>query len=267
MALDALRSTLRHDQAPAAPVAEPGQPAFIAADPTVAIGTDAAVHGCPTCGRAIPRGAGRCDGCGQRLVLDVPLARASTLVGSGLVAGILATLLVVNLFAPPAAPAAADDRGSGPGSGETGTAGALVVPAGAAAALRGTTAINGRLVAQATPLAKAIAAKRFTTGDVVKVLRQMSIDARAGAGMVKAFATWPEAVGQQAALAAFYDELTGKIETGLSASVRSSAAYKNAAKAVLASLREIPALDADGRVLASQFGLDLVQVAIPEAAR
>ena len=267
MAFDALRSTLRRDQVPTTPVDGLGQPAFVAADPTVAVATDTAVHGCPTCGRTIPRGAGRCDGCGQRLVLDVPLGRASTFAGSGLLAGILVTLLLVNLFAPPASPVASDDAGTSAGSGQGGTAGTLVVPAGAAAALRGTTAINGRLVAQATPLAKAVAAKSFATGDVVKVLRQMSIDTRAGAGMVKAFATWPEAAGQQAALAAFYDDLTGEIDSGLSSSVRSTAAYKKAAKAILTTLGEIAALDANSRVLASQAGLDLVPVAIPEAAR
>ena len=267
MAFDALRSTLRRAPAVATDAAgfEGGAP--IAADPTVDGGIDTVVFGCPGCGRTIARGSHRCDECGQRLFMDVPVGRASRLAGGGAVAGILATLLLVNLFAPPAPPVSADDALNGSAAGGNGAAVTLAVPAGAAAALRGTTALNGRLVAAAEPLAAALAAKSFDPGDVVNVLRGMSVDTRAGAGMVKALGTWPEAANQQATLAAFYAELASKLDRGLSASVHSGAAYRKSATTILETLGKIASLDAGARALAAQAGLDLPPVTIPAEAR
>ncbi len=74
-------------------------------------------------------------------------------------------------------------------------AAAAEIPTGAVAALRGTTALNGRLADEATALRKALDAKKFKTGDVQKVLRRMAIDARAGVGMLTSLAAWPEAAG------------------------------------------------------------------------
>jgi len=103
------------------------------------------------------------------------------------------------------------------------------------------------------------------TADVAKILRRMNIDTRAGAGMVKLFAAWPEAAGQHAALAAFYDRLGGQIDAGLANSVKSGNAYRKTAKAVLATLGQIPPLDADARTLAAQAGVELVPVTFPAA--
>src|SRR6187401_2853158 len=113
------------------------------------------------------------------------------------------------------------------------------------AAIRGTTAINGRLAAEAGPLSKALDGKPFNTAAVVKVLRRMAIDTRAGAGMLKAMAVWPEAAGQQAALQAFYEDLGRRIDNGLAASVNSAGSYKKAAKGIVAALKDVPGLDAD----------------------
>jgi hypothetical protein len=135
------------------------------------------------------------------------------------------------------------------------------------AAIRGTTAINGRLAAEAGPLSKALAAKPFNTNGVVKVLRRMAIDTRAGAGMLKAMALWPEAAGQQAALQAFYEDLGRRIDTGLSASVNSAGSYKKAAKGIVTALKDVPGLDADARALAALGGLELPAVTMPEAIR
>ena len=65
----------------------------------------------------------------------------------------------------------------------------------------------------------------------------MAIDARAGVGMLGSLAAWPEAAGQQAALQAFYADLQRQIDGGLNASVRSTGAYKKAAKAILVDAR------------------------------
>ena len=141
---------------------------------------------------------------------------------SGAAGGILVTLLLVNVFAPARPATAAPAEAAAGGTGGTGTAATLDIPTAAAAALRGTTAINARLAAEAEPLAAALDAKRLNTSAVQKVLRRMSIDTRAGAGMVKTFTGWPEAAGQQAALAAFYEELGGQIDKGLGASLKST---------------------------------------------
>ncbi|MEO5966356.1 MAG: hypothetical protein ABIR11_12890 [Candidatus Limnocylindrales bacterium] len=264
MAFDALRSTLRRAPTPA----DMDELGDIASDPTVDGGIDAVAFGCPSCGRTIARGAGRCDGCGQLLLFDVPARRALSLAGGGVVAGILVTTLLVNVFAPAAPSVVANDpAGAVTAIRGTGTTGSATIPTGAAAALRGTTAINGRLAADAEPLAAASTAKSVKPTEIVKILRRMSIDARAGAGMLKPLAAWPEAAGQQAALAAFYVDLTGQIDKGLGASMKSGDAYRRTAKSILATLAQIAALDADARTLAGQAGLDLVPITIPDAIR
>ncbi len=266
MAFGALRSTFRRggDAPPALDDGSPVEFAPGAADATADGGIDAVAFGCPSCGRTLARGVSRCDGCGQRLLFDVPLDRAARLVGAGAAGGILLTLVLVNLFAP-ARPVTTSpsDAVAGIGAGGTGTAVTLEIPTAAAAALRGTTAINARLAAEASPLAAALDAKRLNTTAVQKVLRRMSIDTRTGAGMVRTFTGWPEAVGQQAALAAFYEELGGQIDKGLAASLKSTDAYRKAAKAVLATLGEIPSIDASARELAVRGGLELIPVTFP----
>jgi len=279
MAFAALRSTLRRPAAtPGAYVAVSGAPpvafgsaadqyAPVFADPVAGGDTDGQAFNCPSCGRTLTRGARRCEDCGQRLILDVPMHRAAILSGGGALGGILVTVLLVNLFAPPAAPTApvADPSTTGQGTGLAPVA--LDIPSGAMAAIRGTTAINGRLAAEAAPLAKALGGKSFNTSEVIKVLRRMAIDTRAGAGMLKAMAVWPEAAGQQAALQAFYEDLAGRIDSGLGASVNSTSAYKRAAKNIIATLKDVPGLDADARGLAAMGGLELPAVTIPAALR
>jgi hypothetical protein len=283
MAFAALRSSLRRPTATpdapiAASVAMSGAPAVafgsaadqyapVFADPVAGGDIDGQAFNCPSCGRTLTRGARRCEDCGQRLVLDVPMRRAALLAGGGALGGILVTVLMVNLFAPPAArtPAAADPSTTGQGTGLVPVA--LDIPSGAMAAIRGTTAINGRLAAEATPLAKALDGKSFNTSEVIKVLRRMAIDTRAGAGMLKAMAVWPEAAGQQAALQTFYDDLARRIDGGLGASVNSTSAYKRVAKNIIATLKDVPGLDADARGLAAMGGLELPAVTIPAALR
>jgi hypothetical protein len=263
MAFSALRSTFRRGAAlpPALDDGSPVEFAPGAVDATADGGIDAVAFACPSCGRTLARGAAKCDGCGQRLLLDVPLDRAGKLAGSGAAAGMLVTLLLVNVFAParPAAQAPVETTGTG-----NGTAATLDIPTAAAAALRGTTTINARLAAEAKPLAAALEAKRLNTSAVQKVLRRMSIDTRAGAGMVRTLTAWPEAAGQQAALAAFYDELGGQIDRGLGASLKRTDAWKKTAKAVLATLGEVPAIDASARDLAVKGNLELIPVTFPD---
>ncbi len=195
------------------------------------------------------------------------MARASILAGAGLVVGLLVGGLGMALLLPRDSSLPAVSAASG-GPGSTGAAAiGVTVPASAGAALRGTTALNGRLAAEAEPLARAVAAKPFHTSDVIRVLRRMGNDVRAASRMVAALGAWSQAAGQQAALSAFYAELGEEIEGALAASVNSKGAYKAAAKKVIATLADVPGLDLDARVLADAAGLALPVVTIPEALR
>jgi hypothetical protein len=266
MAFSALRSTFRRrdDERPELPDGSPVEFAPGAVDATADGGVDAVAFGCPSCGRTLTRGSAKCDGCGQRLLLDVQIGRAARFVGAGAAGGILLTLLLVNVFAParPATNASTDVTAGG--SGGTGTAATLEIPTAVAAALRGTTALNARLAAEAEPLSAALDAKRLDTTAIQKVFRRMSVDTRAGAGMVKTFTGWPEAVGQQAALAAFYERLGGQIDKGLGASLKSSDAYRKATKAILATLGEVRGIDASARALAAEGDVELMPVTFPD---
>lgn len=220
--------------------------------------------GCPSCGRAIQRGTSRCPGCGQRLLLDVPARKASMLVGSGALAGFIVGGLLLGVVLPRVT-AGGTPAGLGPAA--SAAAGAVVVPANAAAALRGTTILNGRLAAQAEPLAAALAAETFPVTDVVKTLRQMSSDTRAASAMVKSLATWTDASTQQASLASFYDELSSEIKAALDASVSSKGTYKETTRAVLGTLGRVVSLDASARTLAGGTDIQLPAVTIPAVLR
>ncbi len=217
---------------------------------------------CPGCGEPIAKGARRCASCGRRFMLGVPAGRASLLVGAGMLAGLVVGGLVVGIALP------RDAATAGVGPAASNAAPSFVpVSANAAAALRGTTALNGRLASEAEPLSAALAETSFPVQDVVKVLRRMSSDARAATAMVGSLADWPQATSHQTQLQAFYDQLTGEINTGLGASVTSADAYKGSARAILATLRSIVGLDATARELAAQSGITLPEVAIPAALR
>jgi hypothetical protein len=258
MALQSLRSAIGRFGDPATVTAEAGAPA----DPMTAGGTDTEVHGCPGCGRTIPKGSRRCDGCGMRLLRDVPARTASMFLGVGLVAGFVAGAALIAVTAPrqpdPADAAAVGTRPAGP------TAVPLDVASSGLAALRGTTTLNGRLAAEAGPLVRALETKRLDVGEVVAILRRMSADTRAASAMVGALDVWSEAAQQQAALSSFYATLSAEINAALSASVESEQAYRASAKRVLGILGQVPALDAASRDLAAEIDAELPLVIIPD---
>ena len=240
---------------------------FRSDSPTSAAGGPAAraawqVAHCPGCGEPITKEARRCAACGRQFMVGVPTGTASLLVGAGMLVGLVFGGLLVGIALP------RDAATAGVGPAASNAAPTFVpVSANAAAALRGTTALNGRLASEAEPLSEALAETSFPVQDVVKVLRRMSSDARAATAMVGSLGDWPWAISHQTQLQAFYDQLTGEINAGLGASVTSAAAYRESTRAILATLRSIVDLDATSRELAAQSGITLPQIAIPAALR
>lgn len=252
--------TVPHGWTPLDPATAPGPAAALTA---VAASTgapatgDAATGRCPSCGRAITKGTRRCEGCGTRLLLEVPARKASMLVGAGALAGLVVGGVVFGI-ALPRSPAAAATDPAAAASGQP-----FHVTGNMAAALRGTTSLNGRLAAQADELSAALGAESFPVQDVVQVLRRMSTDTRSAAAMVKSLDSWPDAASQQAALASFYDDLATELDAGLAASTTSAGSYKATTQTILASLAKVVDLDAQARVLASAAGIQLPAVTIP----
>ena len=179
------------------------------------------------------------------------------LIGAGALAGLVVGGLVFGI-ALPRSPAAATTDPAAAASGQP-----FHVTGNMAAALRGTTALNGRLAAQADELSAALTAESFPVQDVVQVLRRMSTDTRAAAAMVKSLDTWPDAASQRAALTSFYDELSTELDAGLAASTTSAGSYKATTQSILATLTQVSDLDAQARVLAGAAGIQLPAVTIP----
>ena len=218
---------------------------------------------CPSCTRPLVRGSRHCAGCGALLVFEVRASRAGAIAGTGLLVGLIVGGLGATVFLPRDAAPAASAAVAGPGASGDAVIG-VTVTGSAGAALRGTTALNGRLAAEAGSLADAVAAKSFPTADVVRILRRMSADVNAGAGMVPALEGWPAASQHQVALEEFYADLADEIDRGLAASVNSAGQYKKAARGVLAALSRMPALDAAARTLADTAGMEMPVVVIPD---
>jgi hypothetical protein len=262
MALQGLRRTFTNRGA-----AESGE-ARVSADSAASSATKpVATFTCPNCNRTIDRGTKRCEACGQRLILDVPAGKAARLAGAGVVAGFMVGGILVGLTLPrtsaPASTAGTDQAGNGTGNGSLNAN----VPVAALAALRGTEALNGRLAARADDLATALDTKSFPVGDVIPVLRRISQDTRAGAGMVKSFAGWTDASDHQAALGTFYQTLGGQIDDALAISPSDTNGVKSATQNIMKTLMSIPGLDEEAQVLATQAGTDLPPITIPSSLK
>lgn len=196
---------------------------------------------------------------GPRMVLGVAAGKAAQLIGAGAVAGFIVGAVLVGV-ALPRQPAVAGSPGAG-----TASVAPFVVPGDAAAALRGTTTLNGRLAGEADALSTALAAKAFPVNDVVRVMRRMTINVRAASAMVSSLGDWPDAAAQQAALSAFYDELTTEIDDALAQSVTNAGAYQAATQRIMTTLAKVRDLDTEARALAAGADITLPDVTIPDS--
>jgi hypothetical protein len=248
---------------------------------TLAIGEiDQTVFDCPKCSRPLALGVRRCPGCGTRLAMGVPLSKASVFVLLGLMAGFLAgggTGLLVGLSRPAAAtiptggvlpspaPLASATVGStvGPGSSvapissTAPTTGTGSLPTSIQAALAQASTMNGRFAAAGSSLAEILTTGSFDASAVAQALRSVSADSLYASQVAGRVSAWPDtqAIGDD--LATAYGRIHEIAEEALVASVRNEAAYRQAARDMLAELSSLRAVDIRLAELAAANGVTL----------
>lgn len=230
---------------------------------------DTDIFNCPRCSRPLAVGNSRCAGCGLRMVAGVPLIRVSGFVAVGLVLGlvlgggvvaavtmlpraadrpvaqvrttVLPSVVPVAPVAPSAAPPIVDPA----------------IPASAVSALRQSTTLNLRLLADADRLAAALRADRPSGAEIAPLLRGLASTASFGDRLAPAVAEWADAGAVSQGLSAFYAAVGRVAQEGLAASVLNSRAYVDAGKRMLRVLDQITDLDAASRALAATADIEL----------
>jgi hypothetical protein len=240
------------------------------------------VFDCPNCTRPLAIGVRRCPGCGTRLVLGIPLTKASVFVALGLAMGIAfggAVSFALTLARAPATgapaiavlpsqPATAGDGGIAPTTSPTtvpsiSSGPAAEIPPISRSALSQALSVNGRLAAGAAALRAALAAHEFDASTVAETLRSLSGDSVFGQQLAGRLAYWPDATTVGRNLDRLYDAVHQTATDWLVASIRDEAAYHAAAIAMLDVLNGLTAADAEASVLAGRFGLTAAPSAAP----
>ena len=261
--------------------AEPVPEPIVAPAESIAIGEiDQTVFDCPKCGRPLAMGARRCPGCRTRLVMGVPMSKASVIGGGGLLVGLLfgASAGVAIGFAsrsavaPPAPPVVIPSTApigggggtlatpvpipsvpSGGGGGSTGSG----MPAVSRSALTQAITVNEHLHGAAASLSAAINARSFDASEVAQTLRAISAETVYAQQLAVAVAGWSGSAEAGGRLSAAYAEIHDAAAEALIASVRNEAAYRGAAKSMVALLAQVRSVDAELRDLAAANGVAL----------
>jgi hypothetical protein len=236
----------------------------------MAIGeADANIFDCPRCQRPIAIGVSRCGGCGLRMVGRVPLTTVSGFIAAGLVMGVLigggAVMGMTALTRPVDKPVAQAPTNVTPVSPSAAPVAPSVpapvvnpgIPASAVSALRQSTILNQRLLADADKLAAALRAGSPSGAEIAPLLRTMASTASFGDRLAPAVADWPDGAAVSQSLTTFYAAVGRIAEDGLSASVQNGRAYADAGKRMLSVLAQISDLDAASRALAASADLEL----------
>ena len=245
-----------------------------------AIGTpDANIFLCPRCSRPLAVGVSKCAGCGTRLVAGVPLLKVIGFVGLGLVVGLaigggilgVLTLAGGSAAATVAAPAVTVVPSAAAVPSVIGAASAApqpsaappdpAVPAAALTALRRSTTVTQRLLADADLLARALAGNDPSPAEIAPLLRNLAATASLGDGVASTVGTWDEAGDVSGELASFYASIDRVAQDALTASITNGRAYRDAGTRMLAVLGRLTGLDADTRALAKTAGVDLPPLA------
>ena len=236
----------------------------------VAIGeTDANIFNCPRCARPLAVGTSRCAGCGLRMVAGVPIGRVLGFVAAGLILGLLvgggSVFAVTTLMRPVATPVAQAPTAVMPSAVPVAPSAAApvvdpaipAIPAAAASALRQSTTLNQRLLADADRLAVALSSDRPSGAEIAPLLRALASTASFGDRLAPNVAQWPDGIAVSDSLVLFYAAVGRVADEGLTASVQNDRAYVDAGRKMLVVLDRLTDIDAAARTLAASGELDL----------
>jgi hypothetical protein len=233
----------------------------------VAIGeADANIFNCPRCSRPLAVGTSRCATCGMRMVAGVPLTHVSGFVAAGLVVGLLVgggvVAAVTALSRPVDKPISQAPTVVLPSAAPVVPSAAPpvvdpAIPAAAVSALRQSTTLNQRLLADADRLAAALRSDRPSGAEIAPLLRTLASTASFGDRLAPTVAEWSDAAAVSEGLVAFYASVGRVAEEGLAASVQNSRAYVHAGKRMLVVLGQLTNLDAASRALAASADIEL----------
>jgi hypothetical protein len=131
------------------------------------------------------------------------------------------------------------------------------VPPAALTALRRSTSVNQRLLADADLLTRALGVPDPSPADIAPLLRNLAATASLGDGVASTVGTWDAASDVSGALASFYASIDRIAQDALTASITNDRAYQDAGTRMLAVLERLARLDAETRALAKTAGVDL----------
>jgi hypothetical protein len=234
---------------------------------------DRNIFSCPVCSRPLATGVRRCPGCRTRLIIGVPMARASVFASVGLVVG-LATGGVLGLTAMAGARSAGGPGPSAPVLGAvpsdapsaslppspTVRPSAPAVPGTARSAMGQVGTLAERLADAGEDLRFALDQPVLDGVEVAETLRTMNSTAAFGVDVAHRLGTWPAAQPLAEDLESFYEEIRRTARAGLAASVRNESAYRASATEMLAVLDRLASLLDDARSLARSIDVDLPSI-------
>jgi hypothetical protein len=258
MAINALLGSSRaHDTYPSMPIGE----------------ADRNIFSCPVCSRPLATGVRRCPGCRTRLLIGVPMARASVFASVGLVVG-LATGGVLgvtamagsggNGAAGPTAPVIgivpSDTPSASIAPSPTVRPSVPAVPGTARSAMSQVGTLADRLAKTGEDLQFALDQPVLDGVEVAETLRTMNSTAAFGVDVAHRLGTWAAAERVADDLESFYEEIRRTARAGLSASVRNESAYRASATDMLAVLDKLAPLLDEARPLALTIDVDLPHI-------
>lgn len=235
---------------------------------------DANIFACPACSRPLGSGTARCPGCDTRLIAGVKASRAAVFVGAGVFSGMIISGALMGFGSLTAArPVDIPTVQAPPIVTPTQVAVPSVaapaidtsVPSGAVSALRQSTRLNQRVVADAEQLAIALAAPKPSSSAIAPILRSMATHASFGARLAPTVGEWGRASAVSEDLATFYAAIAATAQEGLSASLSSSRAYEAAAERMLQVVAGLDDIDAASRALAAGADFELPPLSAPSS--
>ena len=241
---------------------------------------DHQIFNCPVCARPLTRGSRRCPGCQTRLVGGVPASKASLFVVTGLVAGLLvggagtAGILAASSVLAPSTPAGQAAPSGAPGtaansptpsspSASASPSGSVYLSGIVSSSLKQAAEVNVSLAESSIALHAQLDSSTFDTQETAVILRSIASSAQFGSEVAPRIGTWEAASDLSLELVAFYDSVRGTARDGLGISLTSTNGYRQAAKDMIGTLRQLRSLQATATKLGTTANLELP--ALPSA--